>query len=58
MGDSKAYATRKLREQRIVEPDVKVWTAKGSTRPIFDEDGLWRVVQYVEDEQGPPLHME
>jgi REP element-mobilizing transposase RayT len=58
MGDFKAYATRRMRKDGIVDSSSRVWTAKGSKRPIWDEDGLARVVYYVEEEQGPDLPMD
>lgn len=58
MGDFKAYATRRMRQDGTCGADQKIWTAKGSKRPVFDEDGLWRVVDYVENEQGPDLPTE
>jgi REP element-mobilizing transposase RayT len=58
MGDFKAYSTRNLRKERLIAEDLKVWTAGGSARPIFDDDGLWRAVDYVENEQGPDLPEE
>lgn len=57
MGDFKAYSTRRMRREGLVDEARRVWTAKGSMRPIWDEDGLWRVVYYVEHEQGPDLPM-
>ncbi|MCA8912674.1 MAG: transposase [Planctomycetes bacterium] len=58
MGDLKAYSTRNLRNANLVAADENVWTAGGSTRAIFDEDGLWRAVDYVENEQGSDLPEE
>lgn len=58
MSDIKAYATRNLRTEGLTGGDAKVWTAGGSARPIFDDDGLWRAVDYVENEQGPDLPEE
>jgi REP element-mobilizing transposase RayT len=58
MGDIKAYATRNLRTESLIDTESKVWTAGGSKRPMFDEDGLARVVDYVENEQGPDLPEE
>lgn len=55
MGDLKAYATRNLRAAGMAGAGDKLWTAGGSMRPIFDDDGLWRVVDYVENDQGPAL---
>lgn len=58
MGDLKAYSTRNLRADKLIGQEEKVWTAGGSCRPIFDEDSLWRAVDYVENQQGPELPEE
>lgn len=58
MGDFKAYSTRDLRATKLIGGETKMWTAGGSARPIFDDDGLWRAVDYVENEQGPDLPEE
>jgi REP element-mobilizing transposase RayT len=57
IGDFKAYATRRMRREGLVSETQRIWTAKGSRRPIWDEDGLWRVVNYIDHGQGPDLPM-
>src|SRR5690606_29909249 len=50
MNDFKAYATRKLRERRLVDEHRRVWTRHGSTRYLNDEAALAGAARYVIEE--------
>jgi hypothetical protein len=50
-----AYATRKLREYGVVEPDQKVWARHGSTRYLWTEEHIAVAVDYVVNGQGGDL---
>ena len=47
MNAFKAYATRKLREMRLLPPEVKPWSRHGSNPYLWTEDELARAVDYV-----------
>src|SRR5262249_42772875 len=57
MNDFKGYATRRMREAKVLGPDVEPWSHHGSTRYLNTENSLFRVVQYVLNEQGGLLDM-
>jgi hypothetical protein len=59
LSDFKAWCTRRLREAGCVEPpEREVWTEGGSTRLVFDGQGLAAVIQYTKFGQGPDLPKE
>ncbi len=53
MLDMKAYATRALRQQ--VPCRERFWTQHGSTRYLYNEKSLAAAIEYVVNEQGPPM---
>lgn len=55
MSDFKAWCTRRLRESEHVGPRQDVWADHGSTQYVWSEQELLRVLEYVENGQGPPL---
>ncbi|MEM7682032.1 MAG: class I tRNA ligase family protein [Planctomycetota bacterium] len=55
MGDCKAYATRRLREQGLSSSEERTWTRHGSTRYLNDDHSLAAARQYVVEEQGEDL---
>jgi REP element-mobilizing transposase RayT len=48
----KQWATRRLREQAMVQNDHKVWADHASTRYLFDEMSLHRAVRYTLESQN------
>ena len=58
MCDFKAYATRRMREEGLLEPESRAWSHHGSTRYLRSEASFSRAVQYVVNEQGEALPME
>ncbi|MBP9891199.1 MAG: transposase [Planctomycetes bacterium] len=57
MNDFKAYATRRLRQRKLVSRQQKVWAHHGSTPRIWKPEGLARAIRYVNEAQGPELPM-
>lgn len=55
MNTCKAWATRRLREQSLVGPGVRVWTRHGSTRLARDENAFRRIAEYIIEGQGSDL---
>ncbi|HXS96030.1 MAG TPA: transposase [Candidatus Limnocylindrales bacterium] len=55
MSTLKAYASRKLNELGLDEPDRKRWARHGSTRWLWNPSTLSAAIEYVVREQGPPL---
>ena len=55
MNDFKAYATRRLRKENLIEADRRVWARHGSTRYLKDDGSVEAAVGYVVDEQGFPM---
>jgi REP element-mobilizing transposase RayT len=51
MTQFKAWSTRRLREQDLVDPTTKVWTKHGSTRYIWEQESIEPAVRYVRDAQ-------
>lgn len=51
----KAYCTRRMREARVIDAALVVWTRHGSTRYINTPRSLDRAIRYVRDEQGDNL---
>lgn len=54
MNAFKAYATRRLRADKLVGPDAKVWTRHGSTRYLWDGVGSQQAIDYVLRLQDKP----
>jgi REP element-mobilizing transposase RayT len=51
----KAYATRKLRQNGLIEPGVRVWSRGESTRYLWKEEFVVRALEYVINGQGDDL---
>ena len=49
MNDFKAWATRRLREQKLALPTARIWEEHGSTRYLFTEEEFQRACHYVRD---------
>jgi REP element-mobilizing transposase RayT len=47
MGKCKARASRVLRERGLVQSELPIWAEHGSTKHVFDDQGLRSVVDYV-----------
>ena len=47
MNAFKSWATRRLREAGLAEADTRLWTRHGSTRYLWDEDGVVAAGKYV-----------
>ncbi|MCC6575025.1 MAG: transposase [Planctomycetes bacterium] len=58
MSALKAWATRRLREARLIAANAKMWTRHGSTRWINSDKGMQTVCEYVVNGQGGDLPME
>ncbi len=52
MNAFKAYATRKLRELRLLPPDIKPWSRHGSNPYLWTADDLAGAIDYVVNGQG------
>jgi hypothetical protein len=52
MSDLKARATRLMVNAGLLPPGRRPWSRHGSTRYVWDEDGLRAVVDYVAEGQG------
>ncbi|MBK8207784.1 MAG: transposase [Planctomycetes bacterium] len=57
LGDCKRYATRRLRDDKLVKQDQRIWTEDGSKRYVWNAIQLQRVVDYILREQGPDLRL-
>lgn len=55
LNQMKAWATRALREEGLVDKDRRVWTAGGNVRILVEEDDVRSAIDYVKNRQGPPL---
>ena len=51
----KAWATRKLREAGLVDPDRPVWTEGGSKRWLWSGEDVSNACDYVANQQGADL---
>lgn len=51
----KIWATRRLVEAELVEQGAPVWSRHGSTRRLFDREGVDGAVEYTLHGQGPSL---
>lgn len=47
MNAFKAYATRRLRTDKLIGADAKIWTRHGSTKYLWDGAGQHEAVDYV-----------
>ena len=54
MQQCKSWATRRLREQKLIDPDHPLWTRHGSTRYIWKQPGLVEAIDYVLNQQDNP----
>jgi REP element-mobilizing transposase RayT len=52
LNDFKAYATRRLRREKLVEANLRLWATHGSTRYVWSDKQLAEVVEYVINRQG------
>jgi len=52
MNSFKSYATRKLREAKLISDEVKPWARHGSTPYLWTDDELQRAIDYVINGQG------
>jgi hypothetical protein len=55
LNDLKAYATRRLRRERLTAADDRVWSGHGSTRYHWKDEQLAEAVDYVVNRQGAAL---
>jgi REP element-mobilizing transposase RayT len=55
MNAFKAYASRRLNQCALDEPDCRRWTRHGSTRYLWDREQVEAAVGYVIDGQGEPM---
>ncbi len=55
MNDIKAWCTRRLREEGLIEPNREVWTSHGSTRWLWKEEHFRAAWEYVTHGQGAEL---
>ncbi len=55
LGDFKAWATRRLRENGFVGAEDRVWARHGSTPHLWTVDRLRGAIAYVERRQGDAL---
>jgi len=55
MNDFKSYATRRLRQEKLIDADARVWTRHGSTRYLNEDATVLAAANYVIDDQGAPL---
>jgi REP element-mobilizing transposase RayT len=53
--DFKAYATRRLRREKLATTELRVWSGHGSTRYIWKDEQLTEVIDYVVNRQGTAL---
>jgi len=56
--DFKAYATRALRQKKLVNPTVSPWTSGGSTRYLWKSSDVESACRYVIEGQGVDLPSE
>lgn len=54
VGQFKAWATRRLRESGLVSPEIEIWTARSSTRYLWEPYHVHRAIEYVLHEQDGP----
>ncbi|HMJ25893.1 MAG TPA: transposase [Pyrinomonadaceae bacterium] len=52
MDTFKAYATRRLHEAGLLEPNIKPWARHGSTPYLWTEEAVEKAIDYVLNGQG------
>jgi len=52
MNDVKAYASRRLNQMGLDEPERKRWARHGSTRWLWEPEHVSAAIHYVVEEQG------
>jgi len=55
LNDFKAYATRRLRYEKLASLEERIWSKHGSTRYVWKEEQLNEVVDYVVCRQGTEM---
>ena len=55
MNDFKAYASRRLNEMKLDEPNRKRWARHDSTRWLWKPKQVSAAIEYVVREQGEPM---
>ncbi|MBI5761968.1 MAG: alanine--tRNA ligase [Planctomycetes bacterium] len=55
MNDFKAYATRRLREAKLMDDQTHPWSRHGSTRYLWDEQSIAAACEYTLERQGTDL---
>jgi len=55
MNGFKSYASRRLNQSEIDEPDRKRWARHGSTRWLWKDQDLVDAIRYVVEEQGEAM---
>ncbi len=55
MNTFKAYATRNLRERKLLSVEAKLWSRHGSTRYLWTEKHIETAIDYVINGQGDEL---
>jgi REP element-mobilizing transposase RayT len=55
MSSFKAYATRALRANRLIEHDQPPWSRHGSTRYLWTDEHVSQAIDYVVNGQGDEL---
>ena len=58
MNDFKGYATRGLRNSGVMSRSLEPWGYHGSTRYLDTPESFARAIDYVLNDQGPPLEMK
>ena len=51
----KAYGTRALRRERLIDGETRVWARHGSARPLQDEEAIAAAIDYTANRQGADL---
>ena len=52
MSDFKSYATRRLREAKLLASDAQAWSSHGSTRYLKTPETIQAACQYVAEDQA------
>jgi REP element-mobilizing transposase RayT len=52
LNDFKAYATRRLRREKLADEHIRVWAVHGSARYVWNDNQLAEAVDYVVNRQG------
>jgi REP element-mobilizing transposase RayT len=51
MNTFKSWATRRMREAAVIDPQLRPWGRHGSTRYLWDEEAVAAAIHYVLDRQ-------